>query len=115
MGSDGFYSPTMEFDRKEDCVVCGQAAEARSVKILASSTLSDLIDELKQNQSFQLKKPSITSGTSSLYLTAPPPLEKATRANLSKSLTELGLETGCIVGVTDPVLFQPMNIKLELL
>ena len=55
MGSDGFYTPTMEFDRKEDCVVCGQAAEARLVRILVSSTLSDLIDELKQNQSFQLK------------------------------------------------------------
>ena len=115
MGSDGFYTPTMEFDRKEDCVVCGRAAEARSVKLLGSSTLGELIEELKQNQSFQLKKPSITSGTSSLYLTAPPPLEKATRPNLDKTLTELGLETGSVVGVTDPVLFQPTSIKLELL
>ena len=71
MGSDGLHA-TMELDRKEDCVVCGQGAEARLVRILVSSTLSDLIDELKQNQSFQLKNPSISSGSSSLYLTAPP-------------------------------------------
>ena len=115
MGADGLYTPAMEFDRKEDCAVCGQAAEARSVKILGSCALGDFIEELKQNPSFQLKKPSITSGATSLYLTAPPALEKATRANLTKSLTELGLETGSIVGVTDPVLFQPTSIKLELL
>ena len=50
----------------------------------------------------------------SLHLTAPPALEKATKANLDKTLTALGITTGSVLGVTDPVLFQPISVKLEL-
>lgn len=114
MGSEGFYTPTFEYDRKDDCVVCGNAAEAHPMKCTASCTLAELMQMMKEDPGLQLKKPSITSGEMSLYLTAPPALEKATKANLEKTLAELGLASGSVLGVTDPVLFQPISVKLEL-
>jgi ubiquitin-activating enzyme E1 C len=114
MGAEGFYTPTFEYDRKEDCMVCGSAAEARPLRCSTTSTLAELIQHMKEDNGLQLKKPSVTSGSMSLYLTAPPALEKATKANLDKTLTELGITTGSVLGVTDPVLFQPISVKLEL-
>lgn len=114
MGNEGQYTPTFEYDKKDDCVVCGDAAEAREVRCTISSTLSELIQIMKEDPALQLKKPSITSGEMSLYLTAPAALEKATKANLDRTLDELGLSNGSVLGVTDPVLFQPVNVKLEI-
>lgn len=122
MGNEGFYSSTFEYERNRDCIVCSNTALARVVKSSKATTLKEFLNMLKENPSFQLKEPSVscTSGTGStrvsrnLFLARPPALRKATEENLSKTLTELGLFSGDFLGITDPVLFMPLNIELEL-
>jgi ubiquitin-activating enzyme E1 C len=105
MGSQGIYSYTFEYLRKDNCIVCSDAADTKSLTLSAGMTLQEFIELLQQDAQFQLKKPSITSDTNSLYMQNPPSLEKALRHNLDKPLGEL-IENDDILTVTDPMLFE---------
>ena len=109
MGSQGVYSHTFVYERKEDCAVC--TATVRKMTMSKDATLNQLIQELCEGD-LRLKAPSMTSGSGkTLYMQKPPALEKATRHNLDKALSSL-IASGEDITVTDPVL-QNINVSLS--
>lgn len=60
----------------------------------------------------QLKKPSLRTGSKSLYLQAPPQLEEATRPNLEKRLEEL-IDNGEEISITSTSLPFSLNLKIK--
>jgi len=99
MGSDGIYSHTFVYERKENCPVSSSATHKMSLP--SSTTLNALIQQLCDGE-FRLKAPSITSSENTLYMRKPMALEKATRKNLDKTLKDL-ISDGEELTVTDPV------------
>ncbi|KAL2142375.1 hypothetical protein VTI28DRAFT_1206 [Corynascus sepedonium] len=98
-GNDSVYTYTFRHERKDDCPVCGQLA--RDLAVDPAWTLRELIDSFAARPEAQLKKPSVRAEGKTLYMQSPPSLEAQTRPNLDKTLTELGLEHGQEIGVTD--------------
>ncbi|KAI9308711.1 hypothetical protein BJ944DRAFT_227497 [Cunninghamella echinulata] len=109
-GNDGVYTFTFEHQKKPECPVCGNASMTASFD--PEMKLEDLIEWLQEKPDIQLKKPSLRTATKSLYMQAPPMLEKATRDNLKKSLNEL-LENGDYITVTDITLPVSLQIKIQ--
>ncbi|RKP06090.1 hypothetical protein THASP1DRAFT_18919 [Thamnocephalis sphaerospora] len=106
-GTDGIYTHTFEHEARSDCPVCGQARLKMSVN--AMWTLEDWIDRLIESPETQLKRPSLRTGSGSLYMQAPRALEQATRPNLQRTLGEL-LSSGEAVTVTDATL--PISLEI---
>lgn len=103
-GSEGIYTNTFKYERKEDCAVCGNAA--KPLKVDPEWTLQELLDSLATNASAQLKKPSVRADDKSLYMQFPPQLEELTRPNLQKKLGRgLGLTHGTEIVVTDSAFY----------
>ena len=69
---------------------------------LAPTTLLNALIQALVDGDLRLKKPSITSDAATLYMQAPPALEKMTNPNLNKPLLEL-FDSGDELTVTDPV------------
>lgn len=99
MGSEGIYSHTFVYERKDDCPVC--TATVREMVVDATMTLSALLKNLCDGD-LRLTAPSVSSSTKTLYMRNPPPLEMATRPNLDKPLKEL-IDDGEELTVTDSV------------
>ncbi|KAI2636114.1 NEDD8-activating enzyme E1 catalytic subunit [Xylaria nigripes] len=99
-GDDGIYTTTFKYDKQRDCAVCGQ--DLRLLSVDPEMKLRELLDSFAAKPDLQLKKPSIRAEGKTLYMQFPPSLEAQTRGNLDKTLTELGLETGHYILVTDP-------------
>jgi ubiquitin-activating enzyme E1 C len=59
----------------------------------------------------QIKKPSLSTSSKSIYMQAPPVLEKQTRPNLEKKVSEL-VEEGTEVTVTASTL--PLRLSLRI-
>uniref|UniRef100_A0A7S0CHK5 NEDD8-activating enzyme E1 catalytic subunit n=1 Tax=Proboscia inermis TaxID=420281 RepID=A0A7S0CHK5_9STRA len=108
MGSAGVYSHTFVFERKDDCPVC--TSTIRNMKVCRKMTLNELIQNLCDGD-LRLKKPSITSANSTLYMQKPPALEKSTRKNLDKTLSSL-IGNGEELIITDPVFPRNKNLFL---
>jgi ubiquitin-activating enzyme E1 C len=104
MGSTGIYTHTFEYGRRADCLVCS-GDKMKMMEIQRDYTLMNLIDALMEDPELQLRQPSITSATKTLYMQKPPALEQSTRSNLAKTLSEL-VEPDEVLSVTDP-LFPP--------
>ncbi|KAK1236008.1 NEDD8 activating enzyme [Marasmius sp. AFHP31] len=109
IGTEGVYSYTFEHEKRNDCPVCG--GEALDLPVKPDTTVEQLIEILTENQTIQIKKPSLSAGTKHLYLQAPPQLEEATRPNLEKKLSEFVPENGEIT-VTSTSL--PMSLSLRI-
>lgn len=101
MGSQGLYSPTFQYGRKETCIVC--AAEKLLMTFSRETLLKDFLQTLCDDISLQLKKPSVVGETQTLYMQAPPSLEAALRKNLEIPLGDL-VQDGETLMVTDPML-----------
>ncbi|KAK6084225.1 nedd8-activating enzyme e1 catalytic subunit [Seiridium cupressi] len=99
-GTEGVYTNTFQYEKKDDCPVCGDVAKPLTVD--PKWTLQELLDSFATNAAAQLKKPSIRADDKSLYMQFPPQLEEMTRPNLKKRLGEdLGLVQGTEIAVTD--------------
>ncbi|KAJ6502440.1 NEDD8 activating enzyme [Mycena sanguinolenta] len=109
IGTDGVYSYTFEHEKREDCPVCG--GESLDVSISSELTVEEFIDLLIERQDIQIKKPSLSTPTTQLYLQAPPQLEEATRPNLKKKVKELVAQDGEVT-VTSTSL--PFSLSLRL-
>ena len=110
MGATGVYSHTFVYERKENCPVSGAAV--RKIKVPPTKTLNELMQEMKDGD-LRLQSPSITTGSgTTLYMQKPPALEKATRVNLDKPLSDL-IKSGEDLAVTDPVL-QSISLALNI-
>jgi ubiquitin-activating enzyme E1 C len=101
-GNDSIYTYTFRHERKLDCPVCGDGPRDLPVNGGAKLTLGELLDSLADRPEAQLKKPSARAAGKTLYMRVPESLEKQTRANLDKTLAELGLADGQEITVTDP-------------
>ena len=108
-GDEGVYTYTFENERKPDCPVCGNLA--RPIQVNPNVTLQDFLDSLAERPEAQLKKPSIRSETTTLYMRVPQSLEEQTRPNLSKRLKDL-VTDGEEVGVSDPSFQISFKFKL---
>ena len=108
-GNEAVYSYTFEHHQKSDCPVCG--GEAVALTRARETTLQDLVELLLERHDFQIKRPSLSVEGRSLYLQAPPQLEKATRPNLDKTLAEL-IADGDVLTVTDASL--PFSLSLAI-
>ncbi|KAK6464883.1 hypothetical protein DFJ63DRAFT_284687 [Scheffersomyces coipomensis] len=106
-GDDSIFTFTFELSKRKTCPVCGIVG----ISIMAQNwwSLQQFIDEITENKEVQIKQPSLTTGSTYLYLRNPPHLESITKPNLSKKLNTL-IKPGDEILVTDPNL--PMSLKL---
>lgn len=109
IGTDGVYSYTFEHEKRDDCPACG--GEALELSINSELTVEQLIELLVEKQDIQIKKPSLSTTTTQIYLQAPPQLEEATRPNLTKKVSEL-VQPGREVTVTATTL--PFSLSLRI-
>ncbi|KAI8897158.1 hypothetical protein BC833DRAFT_594759 [Globomyces pollinis-pini] len=109
MGDQGVYTYTFALEKKEACPVCGSSSI--TLKIPRESTLQNLIDILLDKPEIQMKKPSLRTGTTTLYMQAPMALELQTRPNLTKKIVDL-IHVGEEINVSDAQL--PINLKLQI-
>eukprot|EP00999_Lentomonas_sp_LEN2_P002709 NODE_582_length_1346_cov_128.228056_g543_i0.p1 GENE.NODE_582_length_1346_cov_128.228056_g543_i0~~NODE_582_length_1346_cov_128.228056_g543_i0.p1 ORF type:complete len:442 (-),score=64.73 NODE_582_length_1346_cov_128.228056_g543_i0:19-1293(-) len=98
-GDTGCYTYTFEYEKKENCPVCGDNHITYTVS--PELTLEELIHRLAEHPSLQMKKPSIRGEGKTLYMQSPPSLEQQTRQNLHKTLSTL-FPSGSKLTVTDP-------------
>jgi ubiquitin-activating enzyme E1 C len=99
-GDESVYTFTFEHQRKDDCPVCSSGAIARPLKVSPNASLQEFVDSLAERPEAQLKKPSIRTGTRSLYVQSLADLERQTRHNLEKKMSEL-VEEGEEMVITD--------------
>lgn len=101
---DGIYSYTYEAEKKEDCLACSNVTKVLEVED-GSLKLSQLIEQLCADKSYQMKSPGLTTTklgkNITLYMPTVKSIEERTRENLKKSLTELGLSHGSEILVAD--------------
>lgn len=109
-GNEGAYTYTFDYEKRADCAVCG--GESCTLRVERETLLADLLTRLQELPDMQVKQPSVATASGPLYFRQPPALEKATSANLERTLTELGLEEGSVLTVTDPSL--PFVLAVQL-
>lgn len=136
IGTEGVYSFTFNHERKPDCPVCSD--NSKDVQISEDLTVEELLEWLLEKQDMwvhrllcsfpenmrpgqltlqfprltsQAKKPSLSHGGKPIYLQAPPQLEKATRVNLEKKVSEL-VPAGEEITVTSTSL--PFSLRLKM-
>lgn len=114
-GDEGVYTYTFEHQRKPDCPVCAPPSE---LSVESSWTLQQLLDYLgttgagEGETGRRFQNPSLTSGAQNLYFSNPPQLHEATRPNLKRKLTELGLSDGQELAVSDPAYQNQFRFRL---
>lgn len=109
-GTSGIYTYTYQYFKKDDCPVCGNLA--RELDVDPNFTLQEFIESLAARPEAQLKKPSIRSGSHTLYMQSPESLRLKTAPNLEKKVGSL-VADGEEVGVSDPSL-GAVNFKFKL-
>ncbi|XP_067360790.1 NEDD8-activating enzyme E1 catalytic subunit isoform X3 [Channa argus] len=116
---DGLYTYTFEAERKplllqENCFACSQVP--LDLHFSPSSKLQEVLDYLTGSASLQMKSPALTATlegkSKTLYLQSVASIEQRTRANLSKTLKELGLVNGQELAVADVTTPQTLLFRL---
>jgi ubiquitin-activating enzyme E1 C len=117
VGNDSVYAYTFEYDKREDCPVCG--GESITAEIGNDWTLERLVEWLSERQNMsavlhashsrradtprQISKPSLSHPSGKpLYFQAPPQLHDATKPNLDRLVSDLLADEGPDLVVTDP-------------
>ena len=110
MGNDGVYAHKFRYEKKIDCPVC--STTLRTVAVNPATTLKGLISKL-QTSDLRLKSPSLTKADGTLYMQKPPFLEKATRPNLQKVLSEL-INDDDEITIVDPVFSGDIALTIQI-
>lgn len=112
----GIYTYTYEAEKKEDCLACSRVPQ--TLKFTHDSKLQEIIDYLINADKYQMKSPGITTTfegkNRTLYIQSIPSIEERTRANLKKSLKELGLNNEQELIVADETSPNSLIFKLQL-
>ncbi|KAG1671604.1 NEDD8-activating enzyme E1 catalytic subunit [Nymphon striatum] len=112
--TDSLYTYNFEAEKNDKCLTCSQVPQTLTFK--ESSKLREIIDFLVQNAKYQMKSPGVTTTidnkNKTLYMQSIESIEKRTRANLSKTIRELGLVNGQEIVVAD--ITTPTSIIFEL-
>jgi len=109
---DGVHMSVFDFNRKDDCQTCVWNAVVK-LHFLSQDTLQDIVDFVRDE--LRMMKPNLITmvgGRNKTLYSFSPALEKATKPNLEKTLSELGLLEGQIIIGTDRS--TPKQLKLEL-
>ncbi|CAB3379519.1 Hypothetical predicted protein [Cloeon dipterum] len=113
--SDGVYTFAFANEKREDCLVCGRKANILNIK--EDAKLEELISKLCQDDGARMKNPGLTTNVNgkqmTLYIATVPSIERQTRPNLKKTLTELGLVNGAEIVVADETSPMSMTFKLN--
>jgi NEDD8-activating enzyme E1 len=100
-GTEGVYTFTYQNERRPDCPVCGKPVPRR-MTVSRESMLAEFVDSLASDPELRSRKPFLrTDGGKTLYASAPPALEKATRGNLTKTMGELVSSEDNIIDLND--------------
>ncbi len=101
--SEGIYTYAYEAEKNPDCLACGQSVHV--IKMKPSARLQDFVEKLVNGATYQMKNPGVTTTMNgknkTLYMPNVASIEAATRPNLKKTLTELGLQSGSELVVAD--------------
>jgi len=99
----GIYTYSFQAEKKDDCMACSRACV--KLTLPHDVTLEGLIEHVKENPNMQMKSPGLTTTVNgknkTLYISNIPSLEAATRGNLTKKLTDLGISPSQEVIITD--------------
>ena len=109
-GDAGVYTFTFEHEKKEDCPVCGSLP--KDLVVSSEMSLRELVETFAERADMQLKKPNLSTGSKTLYFSAPASLEEQTRPNLKRKIGEL-LEDGEEVAVSDPAFAISFRYKVR--
>ncbi|KAJ2847486.1 NEDD8 activating enzyme, partial [Coemansia erecta] len=109
-GDEGVHSYSFCYEKDPDCLVCGN--RQGNIEISGDAMLQDLIEELKTNNLFQLKAPTLTFGDVSLYFQNPKELEEMTRPNLEKKLCDF-FKSGSTLTATDQTLPTSLQVTVS--
>eukprot|EP00826_Nyctotherus_ovalis_P047148 TRINITY_DN5387_c0_g1_i10.p1 TRINITY_DN5387_c0_g1~~TRINITY_DN5387_c0_g1_i10.p1 ORF type:complete len:344 (-),score=72.14 TRINITY_DN5387_c0_g1_i10:118-1149(-) len=114
-GQTGTYAFTFQYERSDNCIVCGNKPIEMVLK--SESKLSDFMNILKQAP-YNLKNPSVRSNSASLYMNAPKSLEEELRPRLDMTWKQLKAEKLVnkvdSLSVTDSTVTQILIINIEL-
>lgn len=114
--ADGLYSYTFEAERRPDCLSCSRRPQTLTFSVDAK--LQHVIDHLCQSSVLQMKSPGVTTciegKNKTLYMASVASIEERTRANLKKTLKELGLVDGSTLVVADVTTPASLIFKLQL-
>lgn len=119
--SEGIYTYKFEAEKKPDCLGCNRnATMRRALEFKRTDKLSKMIEYLCEHIELQMKSPALTatkpdgSGSKTLYMSSIRSLEEMTRANLDKTLDELGLVNDQEILVADITTPQTLIFNLKL-
>eukprot|EP00003_Mantamonas_plastica_P017912 TRINITY_DN294_c0_g1_i3.p1 TRINITY_DN294_c0_g1~~TRINITY_DN294_c0_g1_i3.p1 ORF type:complete len:371 (-),score=105.41 TRINITY_DN294_c0_g1_i3:173-1285(-) len=102
-GKTSVVSVTSTLEKQDDCIVCGDSPVVE-IEVPSTATLQDFFDMLKEDVRYHMEHPSArTDSGKTLYMRNPEFLEKQTRANLDRLVSDL-MEDGTVVNVTDRAL-----------
>jgi NEDD8-activating enzyme E1 len=88
-GNMGIYTFTYQNERRKDCPVCGKPVP-RHMTVKGDTTLAEFVDILATDPDLRSRKPFLrTIDNRTLYASAPPALERATRSNLEKKMSDI--------------------------
>ena len=120
MGQTGINTQTIAYEKKEDCVVCGNMSTAVPVlEIRKQDTLFSLIEKLGEDKQLRLTKPSLVNASTGrvIFMQHPPALREQLEPRLTLSIESL-LSSGDMSDtliVTDPSLRNHISIKLKMI
>jgi len=111
--TDGIYTYTFEYERKEDCLACSN--KPTIYKVTRSTLLSTFRTYLRDV--YNMKSPALTATidgkNKTLYLDSIPSIEERTRKNLDCTLEALGLRDGDEIAVGDISSPKPMSFRIQ--
>ncbi|KAG8037067.1 hypothetical protein G9C98_004389 [Cotesia typhae] len=114
--TDGIYTYTYEAEKRTDCLGCSEIPRELEIRD-GNIKLKDLIEILCERHDLQMKDPGITVNINgknkTLYMHTVASIEVQTRANLTKTLTELGLKNDMEINVADVTTPKTKIIKLK--
>lgn len=114
---DSIYTYIFEAERKTDCLGCTNVPRIVNIDDPNGMTLENLIALLCESTEFQMKAPGLTTKMNgknkTLYMSSVKSIETQTRANLTLSLGELGLQDSQEIMVADQTSPNTIIIKLK--
>lgn len=113
--TDGVYTYTFEAEKKDDCPSCSTIPVITTFH--EDTTLQGLYDYLCENSKFMMKSPTLTTvvegKNKTLYMPTLEAMETATRLNLKKKLTDLGISDGHEIVVADTTTPKPISVLIK--
>jgi ubiquitin-activating enzyme E1 C len=113
---ESVYTFTFEYEKKDDCPAC--SVRPIPLSFDEATTLQELYNYLIENENFMMKSPSLTTviqeKNKTLYMPTVPMIKEATKDNLPKRLTELGIVDDHEITVADQTSPKSIIIKIKL-